>query len=66
MLVEEEPHVIATSHYTVRKTAKLLGVSTRTIERKIKSREIKTIVKVIDKKKYITGLEILKLWNKTY
>lgn len=66
MLVEEEPQVIATSHYTVRKTAELLGVSVRTIQRKIKSRDIKTIVKVIDNKKYITGLEILKLWNKTY
>lgn len=66
MLVEEEPRVIATSHYTVRKTAELLGVSVRTIQRKIKSRDIKTIVKVIDNKKYITGLEILKLWNKTY
>ena len=66
MLVEEEPHVIATSHYTARKTAELLGVSVRTIQRKIKSRDIKTIVKVIDNKKYITGLEILKLWNKTY
>ena len=66
MLVEEEPKVIATSHYTVRKTAELLGVSVRTIQRKIKSRDIKTIVKVIDNKKYITGLEILKLWNKTY
>ena len=66
MWVEEEPRVIATSHYTVRKTAELLGVSVRTIQRKIKSRDIKTIVKVIDNKKYITGLEILKLWNKTY
>ena len=66
MLVEEEPQVIATSHYTVRKTAELLGISVRTIQRKIKSRDIKTIVKVIDNKKYITGLEILKLWNKTY
>lgn len=66
MLVEEEPHVIATLHYTVRKTAELLGISVRTIQRKIKSRDIKTIVKVIDNKKYITGLEILKLWNKTY
>ena len=66
MLVEEEPRVIDTSHYTVRKTAELLGVSVRTIQRKIKSRDIKTIVKVIDNKKYITGLEILKLWNKTY
>ena len=66
MLVEEKPKVIATSHYTVRKTAELLGVSVRTIQRKIKSRDIKTIVKVIDNKKYITGLEILKLWNKTY
>ena len=66
MLVEEEPRVIATSHYTVRKTAELLGVSVRTIQRKIKTRDIKTIVKVIDNKKYITGLEILKLWNKTY
>ena len=66
MLVEEEPKVIATSHYTVRKTAELLGVSVRTIQRKIKSKDIKIIIKIIDNKKYITGLEILKLWNKTY
>lgn len=66
MLVEEEPRVIATSHYTVRKTAELLGVSVRTIQRKIKSKDIKIIIKIIDNKKYITGLEILKLWNKTY
>lgn len=66
MLVEEEPQVIATSHYTVRKTAELLGVSVRTIQRKIKSKDIKIIIKIIDNKKYITGLEILKLWNKTY
>ena len=66
MLVEEEPHVIATSHFRVRKTAELLGVSVRTIQRKIKSKDIKIIIKIIDNKKYITGLEILKLWNKTY
>ena len=66
MLVEEEPQVKATSHYTVAKAAKLLGLSTRTIERKIASKQIKTIVKVIDNKQYITGLEILKIWNKTY
>lgn len=66
MLVEEEPKVKATSHYTIPKAAKLLGLSTRTIERKIASKQIKTIVKVIDNKQYITGLEILKIWNKTY
>lgn len=66
MLVAEEPKVNVTSHYSIKETAKFLGLSKRTIERKIKSRDIKTIIKKIDSKQYITGLEILRIWNKTF
>lgn len=66
MLVEEEPNVNATSHYSIQKTAKLIGLSVRQIQRKIASNDIKTIIKVIDNKHYITGLEILRIWNKTF
>lgn len=65
MLVEEEPKVKVTSHYSIPKTAKLTGLSVRTIQRKIASKDIKTIIKSIDGKHYITGLEILRIWNKT-
>ncbi len=66
MLVEEEPKVNPASHYSIPKTAKLTGLSVRTIQRKIASKDIKTIIKVIDNKHYITGLEILRIWNKTF
>lgn len=66
MLVAEEPQVNVTSHYSIKETAKLLGLSKRTIQRKIQSRDIKTIVKKFDSKQYISGLEILKAWNQTF
>ena len=66
MLVEDEPKVKAPSHYSLSKAAELIGLSKRTIERKIESKDIKSIIKVADNKRYITGLEILKFWNKNY
>lgn len=65
-MVKDEPKVNPTSHYSLQECANLIGLSKRTIERKIASNDIKSFVKVFDNKRYITGLEILKAWNKKY
>ena len=61
-----QPEVTATGRYSIQDTAKQLGVSRRTVERFIEDKKLKAHVRKINGKKYITGSEILKVWNQTY
>lgn len=60
------PQVQATHRYSIRQAAMLLEVSTRTVYRYIKADKIAVQYRSIDSKPFITGLEIMKVWNQTY
>lgn len=61
-----QPEVTATGRYSIVDTAKKLGVSRRTVERYIEEKKLKAQVRKINGKRYVTGTEILKIWNQTY
>lgn len=65
-MVEEVPDVKPTSKYSISKTAELLGVDRSTIHRWIKQKKIKREYRQATESPVITGLEIIKCWNKTY
>jgi len=61
-----KPEVEPTGRYSVRKTAEHLGISTRTVYRYINESILKAQYRKATKKPYITGLEIIKVWNQTF
>lgn len=61
-----QPEVTATGRYSIADTATKLGVSRRTVERYIELKKLKAQVRKVNGKRYVTGTEILKVWNQTY
>ena len=65
-MITTEPIVIVNGKYSVKQTAEKLQVSTRTVQRYIKSGLLKATTRKVNGKRYINGLEIIKVWNTTY
>ncbi len=65
-MITTKPEVEPTGRYSINETAIKLGISRRTVERYIKNEDIKAQVRKIDGKHYVTGIEILKVWNQSY
>lgn len=61
-----QPEVMPTGRYSVGDTAKLLDVSKRTVYRYIKDGLMKPQYRKVNSKPFVTGLEIVKVWNQTY
>jgi predicted transcriptional regulator len=61
-----KPTVDPSCRFSIKQTAKVLGVSERTIQRKIKAGDMQAQRRKLDKKRYVTGLEILKAWNSNF
>jgi len=65
-MIATQPEVEPTGRYSVSDTAKKLAVSTRTIYRYIELGTIKAQYRKINNKPFVTGLEIVRIWNQTY
>ncbi len=65
-MTSTQPQVIATSRYSITDTATQLGVSRRTVERYIEQRKIKAQIRKVNGKRFITGSEIIRIWNQTF
>lgn len=64
-MIATPPEVKPTSRYSVGETAKLLGLSQRTISRYISAGNMKVQYLKINKRPVISGLEITRIWNST-
>lgn len=60
-----EPDVIPTGRYSITETASLLGLSPRTIQRKVETGLLTAKYRKGNKRPFITGIQITKYWNKT-
>ncbi len=62
-MTTEEPKVCEFARYNVSQVARLLGVSRSTIYRYIENGRMRTVVRRIDNRVVITGLEVQKAWR---
>ena len=65
-MVSTQPIVNASSRYSISDTATHLGISIRTVQRYIKAGDIKAQTRKANSKRFVTGLEIIRVWNQTY
>jgi len=61
-----KPEVLPTGRYSIKDTAKHLGLSTRTVYRYINDKVIAVQYRKANSKPFITGIEIIRVWNSTY
>ena len=61
-----QPQVTPTGRYSVSDTATHLGVSTRTVQRYIAAGDMKAQTRKANSKRFVTGTEIIRVWNQTY
>jgi len=61
-----EPEVADNGRYTVTQAAKALEVSTKTINRRTDSRDLKCTIHKATGKKLYSGSELKKFWRSTY
>lgn len=60
------PEVNPTTRYSLTDAAMQLGVSKRTVERWLEENKLKAVILKINNRRYITGTEILRVWNASY
>ena len=62
------PEVSPTSRYSITAAAEKLGVSRQTVHNYINSKKIKMKVQYfkINNRPFVTGLEIMRVWNAAY
>jgi predicted site-specific integrase-resolvase len=65
-MIATAPQVEATGRYTVAATATHLGISRRTVQRYIAAGTMKVQYRKVNNKPFVTGLEIVRIWNQTY
>lgn len=58
-----QPEVTPTGRYSLHEAAKHLGKSTRTIQRYVEAGTIKAKIWKLNNKTFVTGLEIMRIWN---
>lgn len=63
MITATEPVVNATSRYSITEAAKILGVHRNSIMNYTKSGLLKCGIRKATKRKFYTGIEILKFWR---
>lgn len=63
MITATEPVVNATSRYSIAEAAKILGVHRNSIINYTKSGLLKCGIRKATKRKFYTGIEILKFWR---
>ena len=63
MITAVEPEVNATSRYSIAEAAKILGVHRNSILNYTKEGLLKCGIRKATKRKYYTGLELLKFWR---
>ncbi len=57
------PEVMPTGRYSIAETARHIGKSVRTVQRYVEAGTIKVNIWKPNKKTFVTGLEILRIWN---
>lgn len=60
-----QPEVTPTARYSIDQTAEKLKISRRTVYRYIEAKTLKVRYRKSNKKPYITGQEITKVWLET-
>jgi predicted site-specific integrase-resolvase len=65
-MTPNRPDVIHTSRFSITETAQKLGVDRRTIYRWIDDKKIAVKYRKSNNRPYITGLEIVKVWESSY
>ena len=65
-MTPDRPDVLPTSRFSITDTAEKLGVDRRTIYRWINDRKIAVKYRKSNNLPYITGLEIVKVWESSY
>ena len=63
MITATDPVVNATSRYSIAEAAKILGVHRNSIMNYTKSGLLKCGIRKATKRKFYTGIEILKFWR---
>lgn len=62
-MTAERPRVAKSGRYTISESARLLKVSRTTLYRLIGEGELKVMIRRHTLRKYISGAELLKLWE---
>lgn len=65
-MTTEQPIIKATSRYSLLEASRLLGISKRTICRWVDAKKIKVQYRKVNDQPFITGSEILRIWQETY
>jgi len=60
-----QPEVTPTARYSIKQTEEKLKISRRTVYRYIKAKTLKVSYLKVNKKPYVTGQEITKVWLET-
>lgn len=65
MITSEKPKVDPTARYSAKEASALLDIHRSTLERYTKQGYIKCGYRKVNKRKYYTGVEIIRLWEAT-
>lgn len=63
MLTAEEPKVRLDEKYSIEQASKLIGLSSRQINRLVNAGSIKCGYRLYSKRRFLTGREILRFWK---
>lgn len=65
-MIEEQPKLLPTARLSITKSAKELGVSRTTIYRMIETTSCRIKYRKSNNRPYLTGSQIIKLWQETH
>ena len=65
-MTSTEPQIALTGRYTTRETARIFGVSARTLQRWATDGKIRFGVRRANNRRFYTGAEIMRCWKSQY